>query len=298
MIKEAIGYGDTVEEAKEAALLSLGASIDDDVQFDVIKMPKAKILGLFGGAKAEVKAFIEIVEKKTDKKKKQPKNKPVKKEQPKTEKPAVKAEKADVAVNEEEQNAVPVSSIDVASPAAKAAAYITDVLTKLGCENLEIKVAVYENRAAFYLTGNNLGVAIGRRGETLDSIQYLAGLAANTGSGYYKIALNVGDYREKREKALISLANRMAQQVLKTGKSRTLEPMNPYERRIIHTAVQEIKGVNSNSVGEGSNRRVVISSDKPYRTRKAEHTAPKAAADTPAREPKKDAELPLYGKIN
>ncbi len=290
MIKEAIGYGETIEEAKESALLALGANIDDDVQFDVITMPKPKVLGIFGGAKAEVKAFIELPDKKAkDKKPQKSKNK---KQDKKEAQPKAKAQ-ADV--SEEEKNAVPVSTLGEGSPAVNAANYLTDILTKLGCENLEIKVALRDNGAAFYLTGDNLGVAIGRRGETLDALQYLTGLSANTGNGYYKVSLNIGDYREKREQALTGLANRVARQVLKTGRSRTLEPMNPYERRIIHTAVQEINGVSSNSIGEGSSRRVVISADKAHRgSRPQKNEAPAAVA----REPKKDAELPLYGKIN
>lgn len=290
MIKEAIGYGDTIEEAQEAALLELGARAEDDVQFDVIAMPKAKVLGIFGGSKAEVKAYIEIPDKKENKKDRKPKNKKEKNETRK----AAPAPAAEPEVSEEEKNAVSLDQISADSPAVNAAKYLTKVLEQLGCENVEIKVALRDNGAAFYLTGDNLGVAIGRRGETLDSLQYLTGLAANAGSGYYKVSLNIGDYREKREQALTSLANRVARQVLKTGRNRTLEPMNPYERRIIHTAIQEIKGVSSNSIGEGGNRRVVISSDRPRRDRN-DRTA---ASPAVAREPKKDAELPLYGKIN
>lgn len=290
MIKEAIGYGETIEEAKEEALLALGANIDDDVQFDVIAMPKAKVLGIFGGAKAEVKAFIEVADKKPkDKKPKAQKNK--KQEKKESAREVVVKEPQ---ISEEEKNTVALSSLEEGSPAVNAAKYLTDILTKLGCENLEIKVALKDNGAAFYLTGDNLGVAIGRRGETLDSLQYLTGLSANAGNGYYKVSLNIGDYREKREQALTGLANRVARQVLKTGRSRTLEPMNPYERRIIHTAIQEINGVSSNSIGEGSSRRVVISSDKAHKGGRAV----KNEVPVVAREPKKDAELPLYGKIN
>ena len=289
MIKEAIGYGETIQEAKESALLSLGANIDDDVQFDVITMPKPKVLGIFGGARAEVKAFIEIADKKVkDKKPQKPKNKKQEKKevQPK--------EKALEDIPEKEINAVPLSALKEDSPAVNAAKYLTNILEKLSCENLEIKVELTDNGAAFYLTGDNIGVAIGRRGETLDALQYLTGLSANAGNGYYKVSLNIGDYREKREQALIGLANRVARQVLKTGRSRTLEPMNPYERRIIHTAVQEMKGVSSNSIGEGSSRRVVISSDRNHRGARPQRNETPAVA----REPKKDAELPLYGKIN
>ncbi len=296
MIKEAIGYGESIEEAKEAALSELGAKIDDDVQFDVITMPKPKVLGLFGGAKAEVKAFIEVPDKKQDKKR-PAKAKNNKKEKNEAKKSAHKAEETPIEMSEEEKNAVALSEIAADSPAVNAAKYLTGILEQLGCANIEIKVALRDNGAAFYLSGDNLGVAIGRRGETLDSLQYLTGLSANAGNGYYKVSLNIGDYREKREQALTGLANRVARQVLKTGRSRTLEPMNPYERRIIHTAVQEIRGVSSNSIGEGGNRRVVISSEKSHRGGRNDRTAAPTASAV-AREPKKDAELPLYGKIN
>ncbi len=286
MIKEAIGYGDSIEEAKESALLELGASIDDDVQFDVIAMPKAKVLGLFGGVKAQVKAFIEIPDKKEKKQK-------PKKEKKQENKPVVDNKKKTEEVSEEEASAVALSALEKGTPAVNAAEYLIDILTKLGCENIEIKVALKDNGAAFYLSGDNLGVAIGRRGETLDALQYLTGLSANAGNGYYKVSLNIGDYREKRKQALVGLANRVARQALKTGRSRSLEPMNPYERRIIHTAVQDIKGVSSNSIGEGASRRVVITPDKA-----AKNNSKPASTNAVAREPKKDAELPLYGKIN
>lgn len=165
------------------------------------------------------------------------------------------------------------------------------------------------------LQGDGLGAIIGHRGETLDALQFLAGLAANNGGGYYKVSLNIGNYREKREDTLTNLAKRIAQQVLKTGKCRTLEPMNPYERRIIHTAVQGIEGVTSASFDEGINRRVVIGLEgtelKPLRSRDNRRggrrddrrrrggSRPSNKVEVvPNREPKKDSDIPLYGKIN
>ena len=125
-----------------------------------------------------------------------------------------------------------------------------------------------------------------------------------TGEGdYQRITLNIGDYREKREKTLRSLARRMANQAVKTGRNMTLEPMNPYERRIIHTAVQDVKGVTSWSVGEEPNRKVVIGTEKGKGgnrgnrggNRGNRNSAPKA---DPNREQKKDMDsAPLYGRI-
>lgn len=108
--------------------------------------------------------------------------------------------------------------------------------------------------------GDDYGIVIGRRGETLDAIQYLTRLVVNRGSDDYKrVSINIGDYREKREKTLINLAHKNAAKVAKYGRNITLEPMNPFERRIIHTAVQDVEGVTSYSVGSDADRRVVIS---------------------------------------
>ena len=169
-----------------------------------------------------------------------------------------------------------------------------------------------EDGAAIFLSGDGLGIVIGHRGETLDALQHLVSLAARTKAGYYKITLNIGDYRERREDALVSLAKRIAAGVLKTGRGKALEPMNPYERRIIHTTIQEIEGVTSASLGEGENRRVVIvvegddvrnvrfdrrrSGDRGRNGRRPRRAAaPKIT--TPTREPKSDSDVPLYGKI-
>ncbi len=112
------------------------------------------------------------------------------------------------------------------------------------------------------VSGENAGVLIGHHGDTLDAIQYLANLAANKGEDddrhYAKITVDVENYRSKREDTLRGLANRMAEKVLKYNKSITLEPMNPYERSIIHSEVQKIEGVSTNSIGAENNRRIVL----------------------------------------
>ncbi len=312
MIKEAIGLGQTIDEAKEDAILKLGASELDDVQFDVIAIQKKKVLGLFGGSDAKVRAYIEVPDKKKPGKKnnnakaKIVKEKPAKKEEKVTEAPA-KEEKVAVKTNDYGE-AVDRSEIAADTPAGKAIAYIETVLKAVGCEETEIKVASKDGGCLISLNGDNLSIVIGRRGETLDALQYLASLAANNGGGHYKISLNIGDYRERREETLIILAKRISAQVLKTRRSRTLEPMNPYERRIIHTAVQNIDGVVSNSFGDGVGRRVVISPEgvevrpprnNDRRRRNSGRPAQKSnVVVTEAREPKRDSDMPLYGKIN
>lgn len=315
MIKEAVGFGATIDEAKENAIVNLGASDFDDIQFEIISMPKKKVLGLFGGAKAEVKAFIEVPDKKPQKSKnaksqskKEKANKPAATEKKVAEKAEPKkAEKKNTDVAEYGE---PIAETEVAkdSPAGKAIDYIKTVLTSLDCKDISIKVASKENASLIILEGEDISILIGRRGETLDALQYLASLAANNGGGHYRISLNIGDYRQKREETLTALAIRISEQVLKTGKNRTLEPMNPYERRIIHTAVQGIEGVVSASFGEGTGRRVVIAPEgaeiKPMRNnhrggRRNGSSRPRTQAPvSPAREPKKDSDIPLYGKIN
>ena len=312
MIREAIGYGESVNEARENAIAALGADIELDVQFEILETPKKKVLGIFGGSQAKVRAYIELPdpkpakEKKKEKKAEKPskpekKSAPEKKEAPQKEK---KSEPKKSTVAEDFKDAVDASEIPADTKAGKAIGYIKTVLAGLGCENVSIKAAVKEDGAFVVLDGEGLGAVIGHRGETLDALQYLSNLAANNGGGYYKISVNIGDYRQKREQTLTALAGRISEQVIRTGRSRRLEPMNPYERRIIHTAVQEIKGVTSSSVGEGSGRRVVISPEggeaprsrggRNDRGRKPSSTV----ATAPTREPKKDSDIPLYGKIN
>lgn len=150
--------------------------------------------------------------------------------------------------------------------AAAAEQYLRTVLAGMGVTEFTCEVTEQENGCVITLDGENLGFIIGRRGETLDALQYLTGLVANRAdNAYYRVTLDIGNYREKREQALVSLARRLGGQTARTGRRNSLEPMNPYERRIIHTTVQEMEGVISWSVGTDPNRHVVIgpSDDNP-----------------------------------
>ena len=149
----------------------------------------------------------------------------------------------------------------------RSAAYVERILRIMGIENVKVTPKYYEDNVCLQLTGTGLGVIIGRRGETLDSIQYLSSLVANRGEGdYIRINIDSGNYREKRERTLEALARKLANTAVRTGKSTTLEPMNPYERRVIHGAVSRVKGATSSSIGVDPNRRVVISAiDAPPR---------------------------------
>lgn len=147
------------------------------------------------------------------------------------------------------------------SPAGKAVDYLRRVLEGMRIPDVTVKEELEDGHYRLELDcGDNHGAIIGRRGETLDALQYLTSLVANRGAEeYIRVSLNVGDYREKRDETLRGLARKNANQVLKYGRNATLEPMNPYERRVIHTTIQEIEGVQSHSVGSDSDRRVVIS---------------------------------------
>lgn len=141
----------------------------------------------------------------------------------------------------------------------KALDYIKDIFEKMGIENIEFDVKEEENGAEIALIGEDISFIIGHRGDTLDSLQYLASLVANQDrEDYFRIALDVGSFREKRQLTLENLGKKMAGKALKYGRNQKLEPMNPYERRIIHFAVQSIEGVKSWSEGEDLFRHVVI----------------------------------------
>ena len=149
------------------------------------------------------------------------------------------------------------------TPDERAEKFLRDVLDKMTLSSVEIeKNTTDENAVEFNLSGEEVGFVIGRRGETLDALQYLTSLVANHGEEpYIKVTVNTGNYREKREKTLEILGRKLAFKAIKTGRKTSLEPMNPYERRIIHTAVQKVNGAISWSEGENAARHVVIGPD-------------------------------------
>lgn len=270
MIKEAIGVAASVDDARKMAVENLHAPIDADVKVEILTFPKKKVLGLFGGADAKVRAYYddgveekkeastaekksapapqkkEATAKKANEKKPQPK-KEAKKEAPKKE-----------TVKKETAPAVDLSAIEPVEN--DATEYLKSILVGMGFTDVAVTARETAEDVYFEITcGEDYGNIIGRRGETLDALQYLTRLFVNRANDNNKrVALNVGDYRARREETLRALAKRQAQRVLKYGRSSSLEPMNPYERRIIHTAIQEIEGVTSHSVGEGDRRRVVV----------------------------------------
>ena len=161
---------------------------------------------------------------------------------------------------------------DAVRPKAEAAVdYLTGVIRAMGVENFTVTPKMREDTLVLMIEGRNIGVVIGRRGETLNALQTLTGLAANQGErredgAYVRVNLDSGHYREKRNRTLEELATKVALNAVRTGRSTTLEPMNPFDRRIIHAAVARVEGAVSTSVGNEPTRRVVISSANPRRS--------------------------------
>lgn len=142
--------------------------------------------------------------------------------------------------------------------------YIKNVLIAMGVENVTVDVTEIENGAALEINGDGFEELIGKKGELLDSLQYLASLVSNRlDREYFRISTDCNGFRERRKAQLEELAKKMANNVKKNGRSSALEPMNPYERRIIHAVVSEIEGVTSQSKGEEPYRKVIISSTTP-----------------------------------
>lgn len=262
MLREYIAEGNTVDDAISRGCNEL--ELDSfDVTTEILELPKK---GFFGKikSKAKVKIIYDDGVAEPEKKpapKKAPQKQPVQKTEEK--KPETKA------VKEPQINSKPdeVKEHRDNTPGDKdkkiqiAKEYIKNILTAMGIEQVEFEIQENEDGVIITLVGDNLGVIIGRRGETLDAIQYLVSLVCNRiDSGYYRITIDCGEFRKKREQTLIELAEKIANTVIKTGRNTTLEPMNPYERRIIHAVISEKEGVFSRSVGEEPYRKVVISS--------------------------------------
>ena len=169
------------------------------------------------------------------------------------------------------------------TPAGRAQKFLMDVTDRMG---VKVDVYVDDSKAdnlSIHMIGDTLGILIGRRGETLDALQYLTSLQVNKGrEGYIRVTLDTENYRAKREDSLRRLAQRMANRAVKTGRRVVLEPMNPYERRVLHTALQNHPAVTTHSEGEEPNRRVVIMlKNQPERPEKERRKAAERQAEQP-----------------
>ena len=237
------------------------------------------------GKKPEKKAEKKPAEKKPAEKKepekkeseKKPAEKKAEKKPAKAEKPEAEKKPADEPAEREEAaekpeirtlekpevTMIPDDQLEADSAAGIAKAFLAE-LTKLMGVDVTIDMGTdAEGNVYGYINGDTLGILIGRRGETLDALQYLTSLKVNRGKdSYTRVTLDTENYRAKREDTLIRLANRMANRALRTGRKVSLEPMNPYERRIIHFALQQNEGVTTHSEGDEPNRHVVITHKK------------------------------------
>ena len=279
MIRTQEATGKTVDEARAKACALLGVQADDlNVSYEVLEMPqKTGFLGL-KTTPAKVRVSVEepdapaapVVEEKVE-----PEVKPVVEEtpaeEPKAEEPAAAPVAEETAPAEEtadpaaegEEPEVPIN-IEENAKVKAAVDYLKEVIALMGVENVTFSAVQKGEATIIRLDGEKLGALIGRRGETMESLSYLASLVANRLEGdYIKLGLDVAGYRDKRENDLTVLAQRIGNKVRKTGRSFAMEPMNPYERRIIHSAISKMEGVRSESKGEGRDRRVVIYSTAP-----------------------------------
>ena len=286
MIRKQEATGKTVDEARAKACALLGVQADDlNVSYEVLEMPqKTGFLGLkltpakvcvsveepdapaAAPAAAEEKAPVQPVkEEQAAPAAPAVEEVPAPAAQPEAaaEQPAAPAAEAAEQPAAEEETEVPINIAENAKVKA-AVEYLQEVITKMGVENVTFSAVQKGEATIIRLDGEKLGALIGRRGETMESLSYLASLVANRLEGdYIKLGLDVAGYRDKRESDLTALAQRIGAKVRKTGRSFAMEPMNPYERRIIHSAISKMEGVRSESKGEGRDRRVVIYSTAP-----------------------------------
>ena len=286
MIRKQEATGKTVDEARAKACALLGVQADDlNVSYEVLEMPQKT--GFLGLKTTPAKVCVSVEEPDAP-------AAPAAAPAPAAEAAPVQETAPEVPAAPVEEPAAPVEApaaeveqpaAEQATPAAAAAAdeetevpivieenakvkaaveYLQEVIAKMGVENVTFSAVQKGEATIIRLDGEHLGALIGRRGETMESLSYLASLVANRLEGdYIKLGLDVAGYRDKRENDLTVLAQRIGNKVRKTGRSFAMEPMNPYERRIIHSAISKMEGVRSESKGEGRDRRVVIYSTAP-----------------------------------
>ena len=241
MIRKQEATGKTVDEARAKACALLGVQADDlNVSYEVLEMPQKT--GFLGLKTTPAKVCVSVEE---------------------PDAPAAPAAAPAAAAAADEETEVPIV-IEENAKVKAAVEYLQEVIAKMGVENVTFSAVQKGEATIIRLDGEHLGALIGRRGETMESLSYLASLVANRLEGdYIKLGLDVAGYRDKRESDLTALAQRIGAKVRKTGRSFAMEPMNPYERRIIHSAISKMEGVRSESKGEGRDRRVVIYSTAP-----------------------------------
>lgn len=245
MLKTLEKSGKTEEAAIAAALEELGLD-RDDVSVEIVERAKSGFLGI-GASPAVVRVQYEA--------------------------PDEEAEREAAPAEAQTPAAEPEASVEPAAPAdepesyARIRTFVSGLLEHMGIQ-AQIDITARDNGGVnVNLSGSGMGAVIGRRGETLDAIQHLTNYAVNRGSDkHMHISVDAESYRAKREESLVRLAEKMAAKAVKYKRSMALEPMNSYERHVIHTALQDYEGVTTSSTGTEPNRRVVVSYEKPQRT--------------------------------
>ena len=242
----------------------------DDVSVEILERAKSGFLGI-GSSPARVRVTYGQEEPEapaaTVQPEKKPEKKPEPKPQPKPQQPKPqKAEAPKAAPKAEEAPAAPVQESCQDDNVRRITEFLTGLLEHMDSP-AQVKVSETEKgRYSVVLEGQKLGQLIGRRGETLDAIQQLTNYAVNSGrEKRIRVHVDAENYRAKREQSLESLARKVAGKVTKYRRSVTLEPMNAYERHVIHAALQDVPGVNTYSIGTEPNRRVVVSYDRDKR---------------------------------
>ena len=261
--------GKTEEEAIRKALQQLQMD-RDDVSVEILERAKSGFLGI-GSSPARVRVTYGQEEPEapaaTVQPEKKPEKKPEPKPQPKPQQPKPqKAEAPKAAPKAEEAPAAPVQESCQDDNARRITEFLTGLLEHMDSPAQVQVTETEKGRYSVVLEGQKLGQLIGRRGETLDAIQQLTNYAVNSGrEKRIRVHVDAENYRAKREQSLESLARKVAGKVTKYRRSVTLEPMNAYERHVIHAALQDVPGVNTYSIGTEPNRRVVVSYDRDKR---------------------------------
>lgn len=250
MLKTLEKSGKTEEAAIAAALEELGLD-RDDVSVEIVERAKSGFLGI-GASPAVVRVQYEAPDEELETV-----------AEAVAESPAAAPAEAQPAA----APAAPAAAADEPEGYARIRAFVSGLLEHMGIQ-AEIEITARDNGGVnVNLSGSNMGAVIGRRGETLDAIQHLTNYAVNRGSDkHMHISVDAESYRAKREESLVRLAEKMAAKAIKYKRSMALEPMNSYERHVIHTALQDYEGVTTSSTGTEPNRRVVVSYEKPQRT--------------------------------
>lgn len=246
MLKTLEKSGKTEDAAIAAALEELGLD-RDDVSVEIVERAKSGFLGI-GASPAVVRVQYEVPDEEVTA-------------------PVPAAAPAATAAPQTEQAVQPAAPADEPESYARIRTFVGGLLERMGIQ-AQIDITPRDNGGVnVNLSGSNMGAVIGRRGETLDAIQHLTNYVVNRGSDkHMHISVDAESYRAKREESLVRLAEKMAAKAIKYKRSMALEPMNSYERHVIHTALQDYEGVTTSSTGTEPNRRVVVSYEKPQRT--------------------------------